>query len=325
MWAMAMATPGVFVPVTVPRPRPDDLSHGQVLVRVLAGGICGSDVPYLRGLPSRFPGSPMPGHYGAPGFPLHEIAGEVVAADDPDLSPGDLVVGWAESFDGLAEFAVTDATSLAWYDSRLSPAEAVVAQPLACVLYAVDRIGDVRSRACAVLGLGPIGLLFAHVLASRGGQVVGVDPVDRHPCADQFGLDQVQVATSMVWVEGLREEDRPDVVVEAVGHQVATLADAVHAVRRSGRVFYFGVPDSPSYPLDMGAMVHNNLTLQAGGTEERRRMLTEAGAYLARHAKLGDSLVSHVFGRNDVQAAYDTAAQARPGRLKVVLDITATR
>ena len=177
---------------------------------------------------------------------------------------------------------VTKAASLAVYDPDLTPTRAVLAQPLACVLFAVERIGDVRGRACAVLGLGPIGLLFAHVLAERGAaRVVGVDPVDRRSVAGQFGLDHVVARTSREWAAALPEADRPDVVVEAVGHQVATFNDALHAARTQGSVFYFGVPDSPIYPIEMASVMRKNLTLRGGVTPDRRRVLVAAGNYLA--------------------------------------------
>jgi len=321
MWAMAQRAPGSFTRVDVPRPSGDDLAPGEVLVRVLAGGICGSDGPYLRGAPSPYPSRVSSGVAGPPGFPMHEIAGEVVASRDDRFSAEERVVGWAEGFDGLAELVITRGESLAPYDPTLSPVEAVVMQPLACVLYAVERIGDVRGRSCAVLGVGPIGAMFAHVLSRRGaGTVVGVDPVDRREATAQFGLDDVVVATGATWSAALEDEDRPDVVVEAVGHQVATLQDALVAVRPTGTVFYFGVHDSPIYPLDMERMVRKHLTLQAGGTLERPRMLEEARAYLAASPDLLTSVLTHVFDLSRVQEAYNCAMKPAPGRFKVCIN-----
>lgn len=323
MWAMTQGSPGSFTKIEVPRPAPGGLEPGEVLLRVLAGGICGSDLPYLRGVPNPYRRAGVPGRRcGSAGFPLHEVVGEVLASRDQRFVEGDRVVGWAESFDGLAELVVTGGGSLGRYDPTLSPAAAVLMQPLACVLYAVERMGDVRGRSCAVLGLGAIGMLFAHVLASRGARtVVGVDPVDRRDVGARFGLDHVVVSTAAGWAAELGDDERPELVVEAVGHQVATLQDALVAVRASGTVFYFGVPDSPIYPLDMERLVRKHLTLMAGGTLERPRMLAEAGEYLARYPSLVDDTVTHVFGVEQIQQAYDCASRPVPGRLKVAIDI----
>ena len=325
MWAMAQRTPGFFSRIEVPRPAAAELAPDQVLLRVLAGGICGSDAPYLRGVRSPYPSRATSGLFGSPGFPLHEVAGEVLASRDNRLQVGDRVVGWAEGFDGLAEMVVTGSASLAPYPETLTPTAAVLMQPLACVLYAVERIGDVRGRSCAVLGLGPIGLLFAHVLSTRGAsRIVGVDPVDRSDVAAQFGIAEVVVGTSGPWAASLQDEARLDVVVEAVGHQVATLQDALVAVRPSGHVFYFGVPDSPIYPIDMERLVRKHLTLQAGGTLERPRMLALAAEYLTDFPELVEATVTHVYALSDVQSAYDSALRPAPGRLKVCIDFDRT-
>jgi L-iditol 2-dehydrogenase len=108
-------------------------------------------------------------------------------------------------------------------------------------------------------------------------------------------------------------------VVEAVGHQTLTLQHALDAVAEQGRVFYFGVPDEPTYPIDMNAMVRKHLTLFAGGTHERRRMLREAGDHLDAQPHLVSTLVSHRFSMADAQEAYDLAFLSTTARLKVVV------
>ena len=322
MWAMTQSSPGTFTRLLVPRPDETKLAPGKVLLRVTAGGICGSDLPFLHGRQNPYAAPGTDAEARAFGFPLHEVAGEVLASTDDRFTIGDLVVGWAEAFDGLAELVVTGADSLCHYDVALTPTAAVLMQPLACVLYAVERLGDVSGRTCAVLGLGPIGVLFSHVLASRGAaHVVGVDPVDRREVGKHFGVDEVVVGQSGPWAAALDEADRPEVVVEAVGHQVETLQDALVAVRPSGSIFYFGVPDSPMYPLDMERLVRKHLTLRAGGTLERPRMLAEAGDYLAQHPDLIENVITDVYDVSHVQEAYDRAARPAPGRLKVCLNL----
>ncbi len=72
-------------------------------------------------------------------------------------------------------------------------------------------------------------------------------------------------------------------MIEAVGHQVATLGHAVEAAAPGGTVFYFGVPDDDCYPISMRTMLRNNLTLKAGVTLDRRRVL-DAGRRLRARA-----------------------------------------
>jgi threonine dehydrogenase-like Zn-dependent dehydrogenase len=232
-------------------------------------------------------------------------------------------VGWASLFDGIAELVVTDGDGVAGFDRGLPATTAVLLQPLACVLYAVEQLGDVSGQSVAVIGQGPIGLLFSHVLKARGAaRVTGVDPVDRSDVASVFGVDETVTARAERWAARLSDADRPSVVVEAVGHQVSTLQPALDAVAPRGQVFYFGVPDDPVYPFDMMTFLRKNLTLRSGVTLDRRRVLADAGAHLAAHPVLRDCYVTHVHPVADVQLAFEAAVTPRPGQLKIAVDMT---
>lgn len=312
MRAVRLTGPSTLEHVEVAAPR--DLREGEVLVAVRHGGVCGSDLPYFRA--GGRPGEGVP----PTGFPLHEITGEVRASRDPGLAEGDRVVGWASASTGLAELVVSDGAGLCVLPPGLPfTAATVVAQPLACAHYAVGQLGDLRGKRVAVLGLGPIGLLFTWLLRQRGAaHVTGVDPVDRTPLAGAYGLDEVVVADSTNWAATVTP--RPDVVIEAVGHQTATLADAITAVADEGTVYCFGIPCAGTYPVDLTAVVRRNLRLIGGLTLDRRRMLAHALADLARERSLAERLVTHVLDVADVVKAFALAGRPAPGRLKVALD-----
>ncbi|WP_433220560.1 zinc-binding dehydrogenase [Dactylosporangium sp. CS-047395] len=321
MWAAQLVAPSTFAHVSVPAPLAAALAPGEVLLRVRAGAICGSDMPLFKGAIQRQGG--LGNHPdGAPpgvGCPMHEVVGEVVASRHPGFAPGVTAVGWALGQDAIAELCVTEGDSLVPDDGRLTPPEAVVVQPLACVIYAVERMGDVAGRRVAVLGQGPIGVLFSHVLAARGARVVGVDRVDRSAAAPGFGFDFVHASCDR-WVESLAPADRPDVVVESIGHQVGTLACAIEAAAPGGLVYYFGVPDDMVYPVPMHTLFRKDLTLRAGTTKDRPRVLRAAQDYLREHPAILDAYVTHRVPMSRVQEAYDLAAAPRAGQLKVVVE-----
>ncbi|MGV0834841.1 zinc-binding dehydrogenase [Mycolicibacterium thermoresistibile] len=318
MWAYGLTAPYRFDRLEVPEPRPDALRDGQVLLRFLAAGVCGSDLPGFRGTQGRLPGDTGPSTCEMPGFPIHEIAGEVFASRHPQHRPGDRVVGWASGFDGLQARVVADGDGLAGYHRTLEPRYAVALQPLACVLYALEQLGDLNGRRVAVIGQGSIGLLFSYVAKAVGAaHVTGVDPVDRP--GKEFGVDTMVRATSDRWVRHLSVDDRADVVIEAVGHQVATLNHAIDATAFGGTVFYFGVPDDDSYPINMRAMLRNNLTLKTGVTLDRRRMLARADTFAREHPELLPSYLTHTFAAAEVQAAFELACRPAPDRIKIAI------
>lgn len=320
MWALQLVAPAEFAAVETPAPTGEDLVEGEVLLRVLAGGICGSDLPAFKGTLSPHLEATAPGAIGIPGFPLHEVVGEVLASRHPDHEPGQRVVGWDTGFAALAERTVTKGSDLAPYDPGLLPQQAVMLQPLACVLYAVAQVPHVRDARVAVLGQGPIGLLFSHALKAAGASwVTGVDRVDRSDVAASFGVDEAVTASTDRWSRYLGHSTRPQVVVEAIGHQIATLAHAIDAVAPGGLVYYFGVPDDRVYPVDLDGLFRKNLTLVSGITLERRRWLDAADAYLRRFPELVPAYITHVLPVGRAQEAFELAVAPRRGQLKVAL------
>jgi threonine dehydrogenase-like Zn-dependent dehydrogenase len=324
MWAQCLVAPGRFERIEVPDLSADDVPDGHVLLRTLAGGICGSDLPAFRGALFPHP-KDQGGHAGrVPGLPMHEVVGEVLVSRHPGHAPGDTVVGWASGFDAIAECVVSDGEMLIATDPALAPATAITIQPLACVLYAVEQIPGIAGIRAAVLGQGPIGLLFSHVLNQRGARVTGVDRVDRGGQAKAFGICETVTSNVDRWAATLTDEDRPQLIVEAIGHQVATLRTCFEAAAFGGQVFYFGVPDDLVYPMEMRTFFRKNLTLRAGWTMDRRRVLREAASYLAAHDGLRDAYVTHVLAAGDVQRAFEAAAAPTSGQVKIVLDMTAS-
>lgn len=320
MWSYRIIAPYEFERTSIVEKTPDELADGQVLLRFLAAGVCGSDLPGFRGAQGRLAGDDGRSAAEKDGFPIHEVAGEVIASQHPEHRVGDRVVGWASGFDGLMERVISDGNGLAPYDPALTAAQAVGLQPLACVLYACEQLPDLAGKHVAIIGQGSIGLLFSYVAKSAGARrVTGVDPVDRQSLATTFGVDEVVRATSDRWVSRLAPADRADIVIEAVGHQVATLGHAIEATAPGGMVFYFGVADDETYPISMRLMLRNNLTLKSGVTLDRRRVLELAGKFAAEHPELLGRYLTHTFGIDDVQGAFDLACRPVPERVKIAI------
>ena len=126
MWAYAITAPGRLERVEAPVP---EAGPGRVLVRLRAGGICGSDLPSFLGRRNTFVDS-----CGEPGYPLHEVVGR------SRRGRGTRIVGWAEGHRGLAEYFVAREDAIVELDDELTDVEATVVQPLCTVLHQLDRV-----------------------------------------------------------------------------------------------------------------------------------------------------------------------------------------
>jgi len=316
MWAHQLTAPARLEAVETEEPGAPE--PGFVVARFEAGGICGSDLPSFLGVEDLMTGA----SHGKPGYPLHELVGEVVVSAAADVPVGARIVGWAAGHLGMAEYFPARAAHVLVLDGdALAPPRATVIQPLSTVLYAVRRLGDVSGARVAIIGQGSIGLLFAHALKAAGAaSVTGVDPVDRRDVASEFGVDEMIWDTGSRWAAALGDRDRPDIVVEAVGHQAGTLQDAVEAVARGGTVLAFGVPDESHYAFPFARFFRKDGTLLAGVTRDRRNSLAAARDYLHEHAGMLDAYITNVLPVAEAQSAFEIAVKPTAGRLKVVLE-----
>jgi L-iditol 2-dehydrogenase len=316
MWSQVLLSPGCMALQEVAAPTAADLGEGEVIVQFLCGGICGSDTPHFYGEPGSI------GQAGEAGFPLHEIVGRVVETTSSTLHVGDRVVGHATGARGLCEYFTNATAQLIAVDSRLSDSEIVVAQPLATVMCALSKLTaiTIKGARVAIIGLGPIGILFSQMLKVAGAaQVVGIDRVERLEFHGKFGLDEVIWSPSRNWARSLGSE-RPEIVVEAVGHQVGTLNDAIEAVGFGGHIIAFGVPDDPYYPVAFEELFRKNISMTTGTTDDWHTHLTNAWRYLEGNPWFARELVTHRFPVTEAQRAFEFATAPVKGRLKVVIE-----
>ncbi len=286
-----------------------------MLVRLRAGGICGSDLPSFLGRRN-----PFVDFLGEPGYPLHEVVGEVV---DGELEAGTRIVGWAEGHHGLAEYFVARVDAIvALDDDELSDAEATVIQPLCTVLHQLDRIPDVAGRRVAVIGQGSIGLLFSHALKARGAAwVTGVDRVDRSDVAAAFGVDESVWDDAAAWARGSPTSCGRSSSSRPSGITPVPLEAAVDALADGGTVLAFGVPDESHYAFPFTTFFRKHATLLAGAADDRAAALAGARDYLREHRDLLGPYITNVVPIERAQEAFDVAVSPVAGRLKVVLTV----
>ena len=332
MRALVVERPGAATVQRVPRPEP---GPGEVLVRVGAAGICGSDVEVLEGRrPAAYVRYPI--------IPGHEWAGTVEALGPgiDHIAEGAVVV--AEGFRACgdcarcregrtnlcsADYAETGFTHAgAFADFLVVPAElvhelpagtdlkaAAVLEPAACVAQGLLEVDLRPGISVAVVGAGTLGLL-AVALLSRVSPTRLALVGTREP---RLALGRELGATE-TW--NVREDERPepgfDLVFEAAG-TVDGARSAIGLARRGGTVVLAGI-SGQSNGIDADAVVLGHLRVQGifGASRNAWRWVTE----LFTSGLLDTQpLVSHSFPLEEHGAAFATLTDRGGDALKVQL------
>jgi len=324
----------------VPQPVP---GRHDVLVRVRACGICGSDVHGYDGSSGRRIPPIVMGH---------EAAG-VVEAVGPEVArfrPGDRVT--FDSTIHCGECAFCRAGQINLCDRRqvigVSPGEyrrdgafaealavperivcavpdavplehAAMAEPLSVAVHAVRRARVQPGDQAIVVGCGMIGLLTIQAARAAGcSKVVAVDlDESRRAQAARVGADLALGAADAVAarVTELTGGRGLDVGFEAVG-AAAPIATAVRALRKGGTLVLIGNV-TPRVEVDLQAIVTRELSVL--GTCASCGEYPEALALLAKGAVKLDGLISAVSPLAEGPAWFERLYAGEPGLMKVIL------
>lgn len=317
---------------------------GQVLVRLAAGGICGSDLHYYNH-----------GGFGTvrlkePMILGHEVAGHVEAIGEgvSGLSLGQLVAvspsrpcgscrychdgmpnhclnmrfyGSAMPFPHIQgafqQCLVADASQCVPADG-LSPAEAAMAEPLAVCLHAVRQAGDLLGKRVLVTGCGPIGVLT--ILAARRAGAAEIVATD----LSNFTLDAAQIAGAdaalnvAMTPDALKryETDKGhfDVMFECSGSGPALTA-GIPALRPGGTLVQVGMGGDKTVPMQ--TITAKELTLR--GTFRFHPEFAIAVELMQKGLINTSRLVTHTLPLARAVEAFKTAND-RSKAMKVQLD-----
>jgi (R,R)-butanediol dehydrogenase / meso-butanediol dehydrogenase / diacetyl reductase len=310
----------------VPDPSP---GPGELVLRVAACGICGSDLKLRPSMPA--------------GLVMgHEFCGEIVAAGAeaaPEWRVGRHVtalpiigcgrcapcvngepahcvdadlVGVGGSPGAFAEFVRVDARETFALPESLDPALGALVEPLAVGLHAVERARPRAGDRVVVVGAGPVGLSVITWLAQAGvAELVVSDPsAVRRAAAESFG------ATRTVDPTTEEIERRFDVVFECVG--LPGMTDVcVRAAALHGRVVIAGVCTAPDPYVPIMAVLHE-LSMDFVVYYTRREFASVVDA-LGRGAIDAEPFVTQRIGLDGVNDAFRELTEAKDQRKVLVL------
>jgi len=314
------------------------------LVRVVAAGVCGSDLhEYLqRSQPQSIPDG-------------HEVAGEVVSLPKAYAGPiriGDLVAidtvchgracgacvfcqagqtfhclerdktqGWGG---GFADFIRRHPAGLFRLPPGMSAEQGALVEPLAVGVHAVRRARMAPGATVVIVGAGTIGLMALLAAQALGADKVHV--VARH--AHQAAAARTFGATTAVQAEGdeavwlvrdLTDGVGADLVVEAVGRHAEPLELAWQLVRPQGSVAVLGIfPQPVLLNLLRPTLREVSITFPiCYGVIDGRHDFEVAIEIIASGRVRIDGMVTHRFPLEQAAAAFQTAADKSSGSLKV--------
>ena len=291
-----------------------------VLIKVMAAGVCGTDLHIWH---DQFP-------YWPPVILGHEFAGEIaeVGSAVRRYKPSDRVVsephskscgvchlcrqgivqlckekrspGWGMD-GGFAEYVTMPEMLLHRIPDGMSYDIAALAEPMAIAVHHVTERSKIECQDFVlVTGAGPIGIMAAFVAKAAGAAKVVITGLDsceavRFPAARKLGADvvvNVQKEDACAIVMDMTDGKGADVVIETSGSQNA-ISQSIRMARVCGRVCVIGIPGPDETPVPWKAAVQKSLVMEfcmsSGYTAWDKALSLMAGAN-----KDLSSLITHV-------------------------------
>jgi L-iditol 2-dehydrogenase len=329
----------------LPLPVPE---RGEILVRVEASGICGTDLKKIQ-----------TGSLAPPRVFGHEIAG-TVAGVGPEVEryrEGDRVVvhhhvpcgscfycrhrtyaqcdtykkngttaGFEPSGGGYSQFV----KALPWIVERgvipipagVTDEEATFVEPVNTCLKAVRRAGIEKGQTVLVVGQGPIGLLLLQLARWAGARVLTSDTVpERLRMSRELGAAAALDAALDVprEVRALTEGRGVDcVLLAAVGP--SAFRQAFDAARPGGRIMVFAATSPGELAeVDLGVLCASEKEILTSYSSSVDVQDLAARLVFSREVRVRE-LVTHRFPLDRAADAFALAARPEPGTLKVILE-----
>lgn len=350
MKAVVVTEPNVFSVEEVDQPEP---GYREVLARVRAATICGTDAHLLRG---DYPGFWPPSY---PFIPGHEWAGEIVGlgpgATELGWSLGDRVAGTSHDACGIcqkcvegrynlcenygkeglhrqyghnyqgafAEYVVHGVKAVFHLPDEIDFPTGAVLDPASIGLHTANRGGVRPGDTVVVFGPGPVGLLAADAALVRGAGrviVVGKPTVDcdRLELAAALGFDTIDYEGRDP-VEMIMEKTGglgADVILDCAGVP-DTFRWSITALRKGGRVAAVGIP-TEGVDLDLQELVlyEKELVGVRATAGEMRHVIPLVAAGRIR----ATNLITHSFPLAKFSEAVDTFNQRRDCAMKVIIE-----
>jgi L-iditol 2-dehydrogenase len=323
------------------------IGAGEILVRVHACGICGTDLKKIAS-----------GSHSAPRIFGHETSGVVAKVGEGvrKFAAGDRVVvfhhipcgecyycrhktfaqcetykkvgctaGFEPSGGGFAEYVrVMDwivAQGTVRIPDGVSFEQACFVEPANTCIKGIETVKLQAGETVLVIGQGPIGLILAVLAQRAGARVITTDLYSaRLTIANSFGLNQAVDASkedAVKVVRGMTEGRGADAVILAVGGN-ALIKPAMDAARPGGRVLLFAQTVRGEATIDPAAVCVDEKTL-LGSYSASVDVQEESVRFVMNREMNLERLISHRFPLEKSVEALKLAAHPQPDSMKILI------
>ena len=286
---------------------------GEVLVKIKASGICGSDLPRIF----------EKGTYHFPTIPGHEFSGEIIGADDQRLLGRKCAVypilpcgicpsceteryAQCENYNyfgsrcdgGFAEFLSAPQWNIILASDDLSYEEIAMTEPCAVALHCIERANFRMGDTVCIFGAGPIGMMIGKWARLKGASKVTLIDVDKKKTA---------FARKLGFETELSPEEKADIVVEGAGVS-ASYENAMKAAKPFGTVVLMGNPAKDMTLSQKGywEILRKELTVRGMWNSSYNSVVNDWKTALEFMKKLDISyLVSHRFPLSACNEAFN--------------------
>ena len=339
MLQQVMTAPGVIEFRETPRPI---AAEGQVLVRIMRIGICGSDIHVYHG---KHPFTSYPVTQG------HEVSGRIEAVGsgveglsvgqkvtiEPQVCCGhcypcthgkynlceELKVMGFQTTGTASEYFAVDAAKVTLLPETMSYDEGAMIEPLAVTVHAAKRFPELKGARVAILGCGPIGILLMQSCKALGAASVLVTDVSdyRLSVARSVGADYAVNTGETDMEQALRDafgSDKADVIYDCAGSDI-TMGQAIRCARKGSTIVLVAV-FSKLASVDLAVLNDHELELNTSMMYRHEdyvdaiRLVSEGKVQLR-------PLMSRHFAFRDYLKAYQYIDENREMTMKVIIDV----
>lgn len=336
MKAVYVSEPGKLEVIEKEMPR--ITKETEVLVKITAAGICGSDIHIFHGTHAYATYPRIIGHEGC-GVVAEMGAGVTgLSVGDPVIVEPihgcgtcyacrngrynccpDIVVAGVHADGVMEEYMVVESRQLHKYDPSLTPVQAATAEPYTIGAQANAQAGTQSGDLVLVIGAGPIGMIICDIAEKRGATVI-VSEVNeaRLELARDFGAAYtINPAKEDLKTKVMEMTDGKgvNVVFETSGIPALTSL-AVELLSPHGRLVPLTFAPEP-VPVNFRLVNKNELVI--AGTRNQNSKFKEVTESLPGRRDRIDKLVTHVFPAGEAAKAFETAMDKNSGACKVVI------